>query len=283
MNRTIILLIFLICSSATYGQTGELRGKVTQKNTENVIDDAGITIYYGDSLFTSIVPDLGGEYVARNLPAGRVTVICKKDSFATLIEKNIPINEGKTTVEHFALRKTSHSNDIDLIEFKGIDAEKPVEIKAVPPSVPAQQPVIVQQDLPTSVNDKITLLADSEVVKGSQKEGWYFKVGDREPMRMKFFAGNLAYHLEKNPHASVELNKYVKIKATKLGLQLGFAGLMGLYAGSFFFDKKNDEFFGGYRAFLLGGGVACIGISAFLEEKKDKHLKKAVEIYNAGK
>jgi hypothetical protein len=279
MNKTVIIFFLFICSAA-YAQTGELKGKVMQKNTENVIDDVSISIYYGDSLFASIIPDFKGEYIVRNLPAGKVTVICKKDSFATLIEKNIPVSDGKTTIENFALRKTTRSNDIDLIEYKGTDAEKPIVSKTAPAAV---TPVVVQPTTIAPEYDRITLLADSEVNKASQREGWYFKVGNREPMHLKFFAGNLSYYLERNPQASAELSKYVKMKATKFGLQLGFAGLMGIYAGSFFFDKKNDEIFGGYRAVLLSGGVVCVGISAFLEEKKDKHLKKAVEIYDAGK
>ena len=97
MVKRAVLFLFISSALCAYGQTGELRGKVTQKNTAHIIDDAAISVYYGDSLFSSIVPDYAGEYVAKNLPAGHVTVICKKDSFATLIEKNIPVIEGETT------------------------------------------------------------------------------------------------------------------------------------------------------------------------------------------
>jgi hypothetical protein len=280
MNKSFFLFLLLTCSVVAFAQTGELKGRVTERNTENIVEEASVSIYYGDSLFTSVVPDFEGNYDAKNLPAGRVTVICKKDAYATLIEKNIPVNDGKTTVENFAMRKTSRSNDIDLIEYKSAGEEKPAE-PAKPSPVP--EPEVVQTPPIPAATEPITLIPDSEVNQGSQKQGWFFKVGSREPMRMKFFAGNLSYYLERNPQATAELNKYVRMKSTKLGLQIGFGGLMGLYAASFFFDKKSTEYFGGYRAFLLGGGLVCIGFSAFIEEKQDKHLKKAVDIYNAGK
>jgi hypothetical protein len=285
MKQFIHLLAFLFSTSFAFAQAGELKGKVLDKNSQAVIDDASIAIYYGDSLYSTIIPDFGGNYSVINLPAGKITVVCTKDAYATLIEKNIPIYDGKTTTEDFHLRPTTKNNDIDLLEYKGAEEIKQEEVVKQSPApiqtpAPVYVPPVAVQPVESSVKETITLLADSEVVKGSQKQGYFFKVGNSEPVRMKFFAGNLSPYLFRTPDAYAELRKYTGIKSAKLGLQLGFAGLVGIYAGSFFFDKNNQDFFKGYRIFLLGGAVACIGISAYLDEIKDKHLKRSVEIYN---
>jgi hypothetical protein len=268
---TFILLCFF-CSFNSYCQSGELAGKVFDKNSKEIIDDANIAVYYGDSLFTKIISDFSGQYSVKNLPAGKITVICSKDSFATLIEKNIPVHLNKTTTVDFSLRKTSRSNDIDLVEYKGADAPKTEE--------PVKEIIPVPTDF-TIFNEPITLFTDSDIVKGSIKQGYYYKIGSRDTVPMKFLAGNLAFYIDRNPEASKHLHKYIRNKAWKLGLQIGFGTLAGLYAGSYFFDKDNQEFFSGYRAVLLGGAVACIGISALIDEGNDKHLRKSVQIYNA--
>jgi hypothetical protein len=278
MKHTLIIAFYFLIASVALAQTGELKGNVMDKATLALIDDATIAVYYGDSVYASAIPDFGGNYSFINLPAGIITVVCSKEAYATFIEKNIPVVAGKTSIIDIKLRKSNKNNDIDLIEYKEGESQKDESIKdaqVVPP------PVVVTSVTQTQ-KETITLLADSQVVKNSVKQGYYFKVGDKEPERLKFFGGNLAPYLFSVPDAYSQLNKYKSIKAMKFGLQIAAAGLAGIYAGSFFFDKKNEDFFSGYRVVLLGGTVVCFGVSAFLDEIKDKRLKLAIDKYNAG-
>jgi hypothetical protein len=277
MRQPLLIAFHLLIASLAFAQTGDLKGKVMDKATLAVIDDASVAVYYGDSVYATSIPDFGGNYSFSNLPLGRITIVCSKESYATLIDKNIPIAPGKATTIELKLRKSNKSNDIDLVEYKDAEVQKEEVVKETQPASP---PIVVQRATQTH-KETITLLADSQVVKGSIKQGYYFKIGNGEPEKLKFFAGNLSPYLFQTPEAYSELNKYKSIKATKFGLQIAFAGLAGIYAGSFFFDKKNDDFFKGYRVVLLGGAVACFGVSAFLDEIKDKHLKRAIDKYNA--
>ncbi len=97
-------LIFLITSMTFAASvTGGLTGKVYDKNTNEILPGANV-IVKGTSLGGAT--DINGEYIVRNIPPGRQTIIVSYIGYNT-ITVNIDIPENKLLEQNFYLEATA--------------------------------------------------------------------------------------------------------------------------------------------------------------------------------
>ena len=151
MKNKLLLLSFFICISKILCATnpvtssGSLMGKITDKETKEVL--TGVTVYIPD-LKTGAVSDTEGIYKINNLPLTKVQVKVTLLGYKTIIETiDLTILQNKD----FALEKS----EIHINEIVVTGNSKSTEIKRSPVPIVAIDKKYIDQHLSTNVIDAI--------------------------------------------------------------------------------------------------------------------------------
>jgi len=94
-----LLLFIYILQSLTFAQTGSIKGKVLDKNSEDALIGANLIIQ-GTSL--GAATDIDGNFIIRSIPSGNQTLVVSYIGYEA-ITVNINIPENKTLEENFYL------------------------------------------------------------------------------------------------------------------------------------------------------------------------------------
>ena len=109
MKKT--LLLFVLISSLSFAQTGIIKGKVIDKQSEIPLFGATVELLNTETPIGAITND-NGYYVIENVPVGRQTIRISYIGFETITIPNIVVTTGKDAVI-----------DVNLIEaFDQLDA-----------------------------------------------------------------------------------------------------------------------------------------------------------------
>nr|WP_321450845.1 TonB-dependent receptor [uncultured Carboxylicivirga sp.] len=110
-KKNLVLLLVLIKSSVLFAQTGILKGKVTDKVTNEELVGAAIVI---EGTTTGTITNFMGEYEMPPLESGTYTIRVQYISYESQIIEGIKISAGKTTTLDFQLGTA----EMDLEEVK---------------------------------------------------------------------------------------------------------------------------------------------------------------------
>ncbi|MGB0431412.1 MAG: carboxypeptidase-like regulatory domain-containing protein, partial [Bacteroidia bacterium] len=125
-NLIFILMITsgLLAESAM-GQnlTSSIKGRITDKNSEQPLIGASVIITETEPLIGATTNPMG-EYLLKNVPVGRHTLVVKFLGYEDVLLNNVEVNSGKQLVLNIAMEETvMRTNEVTIIGKK--DEGKP--------------------------------------------------------------------------------------------------------------------------------------------------------------
>ncbi|NUN70088.1 MAG: carboxypeptidase-like regulatory domain-containing protein, partial [Bacteroidetes bacterium] len=100
----IILLVILIITPVSAGNTGKISGVVKDKSTGEPLVSANVMI---KGLKIGASTDINGEYFILNIPPGTYTLTVSMLGYETVNSSNVAVIIDRTTTRNFALEQTS--------------------------------------------------------------------------------------------------------------------------------------------------------------------------------
>ncbi|GAB4302876.1 MAG: hypothetical protein Kow0068_25410 [Marinilabiliales bacterium] len=117
MPRKILLLIIAIAATGVlYSQSGTLKGRVIDAETNEGIPFANISILENGAIVTGGMTDFDGNFTIKPIPAGKYNVQASYLGYKTLQLNNVQINSGKITFQNFKL--TPSAQVLEEVEVK---------------------------------------------------------------------------------------------------------------------------------------------------------------------
>ncbi|MFY0625069.1 MAG: DUF4382 domain-containing protein [Reichenbachiella sp.] len=95
-----------VIKAINLSETGSLSGTVSDELSKNPLPNSQISIYAADTLNTTTFTNIDGDYMALGLSPGVYKVAAENNSYLSMTEENILINQGEETELNFEL--TSH-------------------------------------------------------------------------------------------------------------------------------------------------------------------------------
>lgn len=131
MRKMILPLLFSIFSSAVFSQnTGSISGKITGKQTNEVLPGATVTIK-GTS--NSVITDNTGYFILQKINAGKIIIVISYVGYET-IELTVDVANGRSTIVNSALTPdTGMGNEIVVSASKRAEkiTDAPASIQVI--------------------------------------------------------------------------------------------------------------------------------------------------------
>ncbi|MCC7298253.1 MAG: TonB-dependent receptor [Bacteroidia bacterium] len=97
--KGIFLLAGVFCFTSVYSQTQTIRGKVTDKESQQVLKSVSVQITTpGIDSGKTAITDNFGEYLIENVGVGRHSILVKRTEYKPLLLNNIIVSSGKEVV-----------------------------------------------------------------------------------------------------------------------------------------------------------------------------------------
>jgi hypothetical protein len=102
----ITFLIFSI-TTASFAQTGEINGKVIDRQTKSPVPYATITLELNGAIVAGAQSDMSGKYAIKPLTPGRYNVKAVLNGYQPTVVKGIKVVSDKFSVVTLEMRKDS--------------------------------------------------------------------------------------------------------------------------------------------------------------------------------
>lgn len=112
----ILLMFFLCCNSLSYGQSGTIKGRVFDEDSKNAL--AGTNIIVEGTNF-GCAADIDGNYIIRNIPAGKRTLCISYIGYQTDTVK-VTIVANKTIEKDFILKPKAFEGQTVVITAQAL-------------------------------------------------------------------------------------------------------------------------------------------------------------------
>jgi len=109
-----IFLLMLLCSTFHYGQTGIIKGRVIDKQSEIALPGATIELL-DTEVATGVVTDDNGYFTLENVAIGRQSIRISYIGFETITIPNIVVTTGKEAVINISLIESFDQLDVVII------------------------------------------------------------------------------------------------------------------------------------------------------------------------
>lgn len=118
MKQIILSFIVLVLiAGESFGQTGVLRGKITDAETGEELIGASVMVM---GSYTGASADLDGNYSIPDIPAGKINIKCSYISYETQIINDVIINPGKVTILNIKLKSVSVGLNEVVVSAKAV-------------------------------------------------------------------------------------------------------------------------------------------------------------------
>ena len=111
MNKIIIFLTSLLIISQSFGQTGNIRGKVIDNNTGEELIGATIVI---NGTTTGTITDFDGNYTLSGITNGTYPIRCSFISYETILVQDVEVIDNDVIIINFNLKNAT----VDIGEVK---------------------------------------------------------------------------------------------------------------------------------------------------------------------
>lgn len=174
-NLLLVLIGILLCTTSLYGQTGKLKGKVTDDKGEALI---GASVIYRGDVTLGANTDFDGLYELE-LPVGRARIVCRftsmvSDTFDLMIEEN------KELVHDIKL-KPYKVQDLEEMEVKVGKFDKALEDQTV--SMEILKPELIENKNTRSIETALDQTPGLNILDGEPQirggSGFTFGVGSK--------------------------------------------------------------------------------------------------------
>lgn len=112
-----LILISFFFGTAVLAQTAEIRGKVTEKGTNEGIPFASVAAFMGGSQVQGSVTDIDGNYVIKPLNPGKYSVKATSIGYSPAEVSNILVAESKTSFVNIQLGKGIDIGEVTVTEY----------------------------------------------------------------------------------------------------------------------------------------------------------------------
>jgi len=112
--RQIALFIIILSSLTTYSQTGIIRGRVLDKNTQEAIIGANVLI---EGTGTGAATDLEGYYKISNVPVGSFNLVASAIGYNSFTKFNITLTSGNEQIINFEMVESATELNEVVVKF----------------------------------------------------------------------------------------------------------------------------------------------------------------------
>lgn len=120
MKRIALFFLFLFCAYAAQSQTGIIRGRVLDKNTQEAIIGANVLI---EGTGTGAATDVNGYYKIPNVAVGSFNLVASAIGYNSFTRFNIILTSGNEQIINFELiETTTQLNEVVVTFDKGKSA-----------------------------------------------------------------------------------------------------------------------------------------------------------------
>ncbi|MCF8373369.1 MAG: TonB-dependent receptor [Bacteroidales bacterium] len=120
MLRKLLFIIFaFLATQSLMAQSGELKGKVLDKETREAIPFANVVVELNGNLVGGSSTDFDGNYTVKPIPAGKYTVKATYVGYKTMQQEGVVIRNEKITFLDLELNSSSELiEEVEVVSYK---------------------------------------------------------------------------------------------------------------------------------------------------------------------
>ncbi|MFY8136768.1 MAG: carboxypeptidase regulatory-like domain-containing protein, partial [Flavobacteriales bacterium] len=122
MQRKVYLLVALlllgVSSAFAQGNSGTLKGKVTDKDTKEPLPFANVVVYLNGNLVTGATTDFDGEFTIKPIDPGTYEIQFSMVGYQPQTVRGIPISTGKIAFANAELTPGAELKTVEIVDYK---------------------------------------------------------------------------------------------------------------------------------------------------------------------
>lgn len=122
MQRKVYLLVALlllgVSSAFAQGNSGTLKGKVTDKDTKEPLPFANVVVYLNGNLVTGATTDFDGEFTIKPIDPGTYEIQFSMVGYQPQTVRGIPISAGKIAFANAELTPGAELKTVEIVDYK---------------------------------------------------------------------------------------------------------------------------------------------------------------------
>jgi len=156
------LLVLVLVGLTAAAQTGEIRGKVTEKGGKEGIPFASVAATVNGTQIQAAVTDFDGNFVIKPLPPGKYDVKATSVGFQPAIRANVLVTVDKASFVDFELGKGIELGPVEVVEYA---------VPLIDKGSPATQKTITYQEIQAAPTRDVNTVASTTAGVYQKDEG----------------------------------------------------------------------------------------------------------------